>query len=167
MRSFGPWPRASITLDSPLAPSVVEARLRALVSERWDDERPLEGRTPEDARGAFVLRHRRFYRNDLRPVFVLRIEPAGAGARVHGHMRPTRLSEIVLVLVLAFFGAATFLGWRSDPLDAMWPGMLLVGMYAACSAAFWLDGRGTQRLLAEALAVGAARVPRATHPIRS
>jgi hypothetical protein len=167
MRKFAPWPRASFTLDSPLAPAVVDARLRELVSERWDDERPLEGRVPaEGARaGAFVLRHRRVYRNDMRPVFVLRVEPAGAGARIAVQMRPARATEIALTLVLAFFGAATALVLRSDPLGALWPAALLVGGYAAWSAAFWLDGRGTQRLLADTLTCEAQRVSRAPHNV--
>jgi hypothetical protein len=155
VRRFGPWPRARARWKSALPPAVVDARLRELVSTGFTDDRPFAGVVNGD--GA-TLQHRRPYRNDARPVFVLRWASDADGTIIDVRMRLTRLTEAVLVLVLAFLAASALVAARAGSIPA---GPLLFGvaLWTAVSAGFWIDARSSVALLRRSLVEDVTRVP--------
>lgn len=131
-------PYRRFTIDSPLAPAQVQARLRGAIAQKWtfgftQPDQPLVG--DFDGRSFNVTRYVRS-RNSFRPQVRGTIEPLGTGTRLVGKMQLHELA-IVFIGFFAFVAGSVFLSGaaRSIASRQLEPAMLVaLGVIAFLTA---------------------------------
>jgi hypothetical protein len=104
----------------------------------------------------FRIRRTINYRNQFRPVFHGRIEPAPEGSRVHLRATPTLPATVFLCVSFSFDVAMLIVGLvrlarAGDPSFALFMlGFTLLG-YLITMSGFWYDARKSKKVVREML----------------